>query len=317
MEGAPSYLPAVLAVMVFAGIFLACISLVLFFRNKHRRRELQEKILHSSSSLGQRKGDRKQSLRDALLEMLGSLGKRAGVSEKDAEGYAPGRIKFLRAGIRWSRAVFIFLGAKLFLAISFLLVFLALRISVLELINARVTLLTAAALALLGYLLPDIWLALRTVRRKRVLFEGLPDALDLLVVCVEAGMGLDAAITRVAQELAISNKPLCDELHLYTLELRAGKTRDGALRNLSSRIDLEDVRGLVTLLIQADRFGMSIAQSLRVFSDSFRSQRFQRAEELAAKLPVKLVIPMIVFIFPTLFIVIMGPTVIRVWELFF
>jgi tight adherence protein C len=312
------YFPAVAAALAFGGIFLLAVGLYVFYVNQRRRQGLRAKIAQaSSSSLIKRTAGKQESLGQALVGFLSSLGKRGGVSEKDAEGYSPMRIKFLRAGIRWPRAPFVFLGTKLFLLICFVLVFLILRVSVLELVDTRTTLAVIVALALVGYFIPDIWLALRTVRRKRVLFEGLPDALDLLVVCVEAGMGLDAAISRVAEELAVSNKPLCDELELYSLELRAGKTREGALRDLSSRMDLEDVRGLVTLLIQADRFGMSIAQSLRVFSDSFRTQRFQRAEELAAKLPVKLVIPMIVFIFPTLFIVIMGPTVIRVWELFF
>jgi tight adherence protein C len=142
----------------------------------------------------------------------------------------------------------------------------------------------------------------------------LPDALDLLVVCVEAGMGLDAAMNRVAEEMELANKPLSDELQLFNLELRAGKLRQEAMKNLAQRIDLEDMNSLVTLLIQSDRFGTSLAGALRVYSDSFRTKRYMMAEELAAKLPAKLMIPLILFIFPGLFAAIMGPAIIRLLE---
>ncbi|MBW1745721.1 MAG: type II secretion system F family protein, partial [Deltaproteobacteria bacterium] len=164
--------------------------------------------------------------------------------------------------------------------------------------------LASVFLALLGYLLPDIWLRMKTSARKNKISKGVPDLLDLLVVCVEAGMGLDSAIYRVAQEIKLSNKILGDELNILNLEIRAGKTREKALRNMADRIDLEDVRSLVTLLIQTEKFGTSIAQSLRVFSDSFRTKRYQKAEEIAAKLPVKLMLPLILFIFPSLFVAI-------------
>ena len=148
------------------------------------------------------------------------------------------------------------------------------------------------------------------------MLEGIPDALDLLVVCVEAGMGLDAAINRVAEEIKLTNRILSDELKFLNLELRAGKSRQAALRNLAMRTDLEDVNSLVTLLIQTDKFGTSVAKALRVYSDTFRTKRYQKAEELAAKLPVKLVVPLIVFIFPSLFVTILGPAAIRIYEVF-
>jgi len=170
----------------------------------------------------------------------------------------------------------------------------------------------AVLLALIGFYLPSFWLRMRVQKRKEKILEGLPEALDMMVVCVEAGMGLDAAINRVGQEMALSNKVVGEEFQLLSLELRAGKQRNDALRGLATRTDLEDVNSLVTLLIQTDRFGTSIAQALRVHSDSMRVKRQQRAEEIAAKLPVKLLLPLTLFIFPSLFVVVMGPAVIRI-----
>jgi tight adherence protein C len=170
-------------------------------------------------------------------------------------------------------------------------------------------------LAIGGFYLPNGWLRLKINKRKEKIRDGFADALDLMVVCVEAGMGLDSAISRVAREMALNNKTLSEELTLMTLELRAGKLRRDALKNLAMRTDLEDVNSLVTLLIQADKLGTGVGQALRVFSDSFRTKRYMRAEEAAAKIPVKLVLPLILFIFPTLLIAIMGPAAIRIYRI--
>jgi len=165
-----------------------------------------------------------------------------------------------------------------------------------------------------GLYLPNLWLRLKIAKRKNKIFEGIPDALDLLVVCVEAGMGLDSAIYRVGEEIMLTNQPLSDELKLYNLEMRAGKSRRDSLKSLALRVDLEEIRSLVTLLIQAEKFGTSIAHSLRVYSDSFRTKRFQRAEEIAAKLPVKLIFPLMFFIMPALFVVLVGPAAISLYQ---
>ena len=168
--------------------------------------------------------------------------------------------------------------------------------------------------ALLGFYLPDIWLRQKTDKRKEKILNALPDALDLLVVCVESGMGLDSAIYRVAQEMRLNSPELSDELQLMNLELRAGKSRRDALKNLALRTNLEEINSLVTLLIQTDQFGTSMADALRIYSDSYRTQRYQRAEELAAKLPVKLIFPLVVFIFPALFVVLLGPAGISIYN---
>lgn len=314
MKTVSSSVPVLLAGLSFLVIFLLSVGAYLSYQHSRYRKKLRVKIVEAGTGSFLEHPQEQRTLQTRLWQCFESLGKRLG-PEKDHGGISRLRIRFLRAGLRRQSIPYVFYGVKAFLAIMLPLVFLALRISVFQIINPRMTFAVCTGLALAGYYLPDVWLRVKTSRRRRKIFEGLPDALDLLVVCVEAGMGVDAAINRVAEELSLSNRELSDELKLYTLEFRAGKTREAALRNLADRINLDDLRGLVMLLIQAERFGMSIAQSLRVFSDSFRTQRFQRAEEMAAKLPVKLVLPMMIFIFPTLFIVIMGPTAIRFWQI--
>jgi tight adherence protein C len=163
-----------------------------------------------------------------------------------------------------------------------------------------------------GYILPDFILSTRVRARQERIQLALPDALDLLVVCVEAGLGLDQAILKTSEELRVTHPDICDELNLVNLELRAGKPRKEALKNLADRTGVEDINGLVSMLIQTDKFGTSIAQSLRVHSDSLRTKRRQRAEEKAHKVSVKLVFPLVFLIFPAMFVVILGPGAIKI-----
>jgi len=163
-----------------------------------------------------------------------------------------------------------------------------------------------------GYYAPAVWLRNTISRRQQTIMHALPDALDLMVVCVEAGLGLDQAINRVADEIKLAHKELSEELHLLGLELRAGVARVDALRNLSRRIPIDEIKSLIALLVQTDRFGTSIGQALRVHSDAMRISRQMKAEERAAKIPVKLLLPLILFIFPSVFIAILGPGVIRI-----
>jgi len=151
--------------------------------------------------------------------------------------------------------------------------------------------------------------------RQREIFETFPDAADLMLVCVESGLGLDAALVKVTEEIRIKSLALAEELHLVNLEMRAGGSRDKALRNLALRTGVEEVNSFVTMLVQADRFGTSIGESLRVFSDELRTKRKLRAEELAAKIPLKLLFPLIFFIFPSLLLVLLGPAFIQVYRI--
>jgi tight adherence protein C len=176
-------------------------------------------------------------------------------------------------------------------------------------------LIPVVALAL-GYLVPDILLTWRVRARQHHLRRALPDALDLLVICVEAGLGLDQALMKVSQDMRITHHELSEELQLVNLEMRIGKSRIEALRELARRTGLDDIKSLVAMLIQTERFGTSIAQSLRVFSDDMRTKRRQRAEEMSAKTSVKMVPPLVFFIFPALMVIILGPAVLTVMRQF-
>lgn len=171
------------------------------------------------------------------------------------------------------------------------------------------------ALAALGYYVPDIVLSGAIKDRQRELFHAFPDALDVMRICVEAGLSLDAAIQRVARDIHVESPALSAELQLVSLELRAGASRRQALQNLGQRVQLEDVDALVSMLVQADRFGTSIVDALRVHSNALRTRRRLIAEERAAKLPVKLLVPLIFCIFPSLLLVLLGPAAISVYRL--
>lgn len=164
----------------------------------------------------------------------------------------------------------------------------------------------------LGSLVPDIVLTRMIARRKERIQLALPDALDLTVVCVEAGLGLDQALMRIGQEIRVPHPDLSDELRLTNLEMNMGRSRADSLRNLGRRTGVDDLKALCAILIQTDRFGTSVGQALRTYSESLRTKRRQRAEEKAAKLAVKMIPPLILFIFPAMFVVIVGPAVITI-----
>jgi tight adherence protein C len=168
----------------------------------------------------------------------------------------------------------------------------------------------------LGFLIPDYWLGHRIKVRQFNIQLALPEALDLMVICIEAGLGLDQAVLRVSDELRLSQPELTEEFNLLNLEQRAGRPRTDAWKNLAIRTDLDSVRGLVATLTQADHFGTSIANSLRIHSEVLRTERRQAAEEQAAKTTVKLVFPLVFFIFPSLFLVVLGPSMIKLLDAF-
>ena len=176
---------------------------------------------------------------------------------------------------------------------------------------------TAALIAAaLGFVLPGIWLDRRAAARQRELRAAFPDALDLLVVCVESGLGLAPALQRVADDLVVSAPELGGELALVNAEMRAGVERTQALKNLAARTGLDDIKGLVALLVQTMRFGTGVADALRVYSDEFRDKRMQAAEELAAKIGTKMVFPLVMCLWPSFFLVAVGPAVIRLVDVF-
>lgn len=214
------------------------------------------------------------------------------------------------AGFRNESAVRVFYGSKALLV--GVLCLLAL-VTGLGSLNPLLVYVLAAAL---GYLGPDFWLGRRIKARQGNIRRGLPDVLDLLVICIEAGLSLDQATARTAVELKMAQPELCDELGIVVLEQRAGRPRGEAWKHLAERTDVDAVRNLTTMLVQAEQFGTSIAKTLRVHGDTLRVQRVQAVEEAAAKTTIKLLFPLVFFIFPTLFVVALGPAIISIMENF-
>jgi tight adherence protein C len=172
------------------------------------------------------------------------------------------------------------------------------------------------AAAGLGYLAPDFWLGNRIKARQKKIRRGLPDVLDLLVICIEAGLSLDQATKRTTEELMKAQPAICDELNIVVLEQRAGRPRSECWRHMAERTDVDSIRNLVSVLVQSEQFGTSIAKTLRTHSDTLRTQRIQKCEEMAAKTTVKLVFPLVLFIFPSLFVVVLGPAMITMGDSF-
>ncbi len=224
------------------------------------------------------------------------------------------RTRFMNAGFRNASAPAIYFTAKTILAIGLPLIAFFVLLSAPGKHSGNAVLFWLFLSAAIGYYLPNILLSNIISRRQREIFETFPDALDLMTVCVEAGLAMDAALARVAAEIGLKSEILSDELNLVTLELRAGSSKERALRNLALRTGVEDVDALVAMLIQSERFGTSIAASLRVQSDLLRTKRRQRAEETAAKIALKLLFPLIFFIFPALLVVLMGPAFLQIYR---
>lgn len=216
--------------------------------------------------------------------------------------------RFALAGYRKSYHADVFTGVRLILPVIF-----GATVAIWVHSNVFVCFLLAVTT---GFFIPHLWLNHAITKRRENIKLALPDALDLLAICVEAGLGLDQALVRVGQEMEIRHKELSEEFLLVNLEQRAGNPRVEAWRNMARRVDLESVRSFVNMLVQTERFGTPISKSLATFSDALRTQRRQQAEELAAKTTIKLVFPLVLFIFPSIFIVTAAPAVITLMKSF-
>jgi tight adherence protein C len=217
--------------------------------------------------------------------------------------------RLTRAGYRKESAVKIFYGSKVL--VPLLLCALALVSGI-----GNLSFFIYIAALGLGFLAPDFWLGRQISKRQKKIRRGLPDVLDLLIICIEAGLSLDQATSRTGEELRNAQPELCDELGIVVLEQRAGRPRAEAWRHLAERTDVDCVRNLVSMLVQSEQFGTSIAKTLRVHSDTLRTQRVQAVEEAAAKTTIKLIFPLVFFIFPSLFLVALGPAVISMMDSF-
>ena len=287
------------AVFVFMALITGMVvSGVLSARSPERRR-LQQLVTAGGPDAGLAGVSLVDSVDPRLKKIPGLLPK----SAKDMNRL---RRRMAAAGYHTPTAMVVFGAATLITPIVFALATWAL---------AGTNIVFIGLAAIIGWLLPSAVVSRMIEKRKIQIQNGLPDALDLLIVCVEAGCALDQAIVKASDELAIAYPALTDELRMITTEVRAGKPRLEAFRNFAARTRVEDVQSLVALLVQTDRFGTSIAQALRTHAETSRTKRRQRAEERAAKIGVKLVFPLVLFLFPALYVVILGPAVIQYFNI--
>jgi tight adherence protein C len=252
-----------------------------------------------------RRAQRREKVED-VLEIVGrAIAQHSGSAAVVAE-------LLVHAGYRSARAPYLFWGIRVVLVAAFA----GLVLLTAPILGATfiVTLLAASYAAAVAYILPTIIVRSRARARQKEITLALPDAIDLLVVCVEAGLGINQALLRVAQEIHHVSRILSQELHLTNLEIRAGRPRNEALRNMTDRTGVEDVRGLMSTLVQAERFGTPVGPALRVHAEVLRDKRKQRAREAAAKTTIKLVFPLVFCIFPAMFVVLIGPAIIQILE---
>jgi tight adherence protein C len=282
---------------VFGSLIVGAAALMLM----PGRAAVIDRRIEELTSGGRDRDDVEKPRLQSLIGFVKRVGEKAPRSAKELGTL---RLRLVQAGYRREEALTIFFGIRIVFALALFVLFSTSLIT-------KPNLMFAMGGLLLGYLLPGMLLARMAKRRAHRIRLSLADMLDLLVVSVEAGLGLDQAISRVGAELAFAYPELSDELRLINLELRAGKARSEALRNLADRTGVDDLSSLVTMLIQTDKFGTSVAQSLRVYSDTLRTKRRQRAEEAAAKTGVKMVFPLVFCIFPAIWVVTIGPAAIR------
>ncbi len=286
---------ALSAGLLFVAVFLSGYALLM------TRPNLDERI-RGSRPVRSRRADFLKFLRSSekILKPLGEM------IPRSPEEMSRQERRLMQAGIRRRDAPYLLYGVKIVFAIVLFIV-----LTMVSQVRSNPILLITMPL-LFGALIPDMVLSRMIQNRKDSLQRSLPDALDLAVVSVEAGLGLDQSLVKIGQELRAVYPALSEELNLYSLEVNAGKKRTDALRNLGLRTEVDDIKSFVTVLIQTDRFGTSIAQSLRVFADTMRTKRRQRAEEHAAQMNIKMIPPLVFFVFPAIFVVVLGPAIIAI-----
>lgn len=304
----------IIAVGTFAGVMLVIYALYAAVRPK--KTVLQERLADLQGS--------RQAMTDNLVldtskhegtQLQKSVGAVGGALPLSAQTLSKYRLMLIQAGFRSAGAPYVFFGSKVVIgAILFGMLFMY-TMSVRH--DFRLAVILGILGLVAGMLLPNVWLTEKLKKRQIAIFHALPDVLDLLTVCVEAGLGLDAAIIKITEEKQFSKQTLAREFDLVSQEIRAGKPRIEALRDLGKRTGVEDIMSLVALLIQTERLGASLARSLRVHSDSLRTKRRQMAEEAAAKTTIKLVFPLAFFIFPSILVVLLGPAAIRMFTMLF
>jgi tight adherence protein C len=296
--------------LIFITVFMAVLVILTQFTGRSLNSRLQTLNGDVNAINAIHKSSDTSAWVKKVIALTGPIGKLS--LPKEGWEQSKLRIRFMNAGYRNALAPVLFFSAKTFLTFALPSLFVLYSEMVVTHFKPNVFLLLVVGLAAFGYFLPNAFLAKRIAYRQREIFESFPDALDLIIVCVEAGLGLDAALARVGEEMHLRSPVLGEELHLINLELRAGGSRERALRNLALRTGVEDIDTLVAMLVQSDRFGTSVADSLRVHADSLRTKRRLRAEEAAAKIATKLLFPLMFFIFPSMLVVLLGPAFISI-----
>ena len=293
-----------IAIYAFLAIFLLIASggLILFYREQVIQR------LSAAIAQDQTQGNTAKTIQQSGFSLAGVAAHLDKVIPKSQAETGVTQQRMIRAGYRSDTAIKVFNSVKLVVPVVLCAaVFFS---------GPGSSFFLDIAAAGLGYLLPDFWLGRAIKKRQAKVRKGLPDVLDLLVICIEAGLSLDQATKRTTEELMKAQPALCDELNIVVLEQRAGRPRADCWKHLADRTDVDSLRNLVSVLIQSEQFGTSIAKTLRIHSDTLRTQRIQQVEEMAAKTTVKLVFPLVLFIFPSLFLVVLGPALITMSDSF-
>lgn len=300
--------------MILAGLFTVLLFLTLLsvvgfvgYRYYARPGRILEQVGVSAAALELEHLPQGQGPDGALIRVIRRIGEKVPISPGEA---SMARRYLIAAGFRSETALLTYYGLKVVLCAGLLVPAVVFGVRIASQPMLRIPLIAGAALA--GFFGPNLVLERLVARRQERLRFSLPDALDMMVVSVEAGLGLDQAMQAVSRELALAHREMCEEFALVTLEMRAGKRRADALRNLADRTGQQDIRQLMAILIQADRFGTSMAESLRTHSDFMRVRRRQEAEERANKIGVKLIFPIFFCILPAMFLVAGGPAVLQV-----
>lgn len=296
-----------IAVAAFIAIFLLVMSagLLVFYRET-----ITARITAAINPTVKQQKTLKTTILDTRDVLEGVVERFEKVIPKSAEEVSVIQQRLIRAGFREDSALKVFYGAKVITPL-----FLCLIALVTGFAKQNPFFIYIACLGF-GFLAPDFWLGRQISNRQTKIRRGLPDVLDMLVICVEAGLSLDQATARTAQELHFAQPVMSDELGVVALEQRAGSGRSEAWKHLADRTGLDVIRNLVSMLVQSEQFGTSVAKTLRVHSDTLRTKRVQEIEEKAAKLSVKLLFPLVLFIFPSLFVVVLGPAVILMADSF-
>lgn len=309
-----NWIITIIGALVFVLTMMALSAINLYLARRKERSDLLKKIEQDRRAGNESDAEASDRLRGILTDITQRLGSFARPKGEDEATLLKRR--FMQAGFtRLKNMPLIFYGSKVLLAMVLPLVFSILRFTMLHNIKGTYFLFFLILFALIGFYIPVIWLRLKIKSRQEQILRGFPDGLDLLIVCTEAGMGLDLAIHRVGEEIKVRHPALSEELQLLNMELKAGKFRRDALKNLATRCGSDDIRSFTTLLVQTEKFGTNVAQAMRIQADSIRTKRMQAVEELAAKLPTKLLFPCILFIFPSLFLVLIGPALIQVMRM--